>query len=292
MTIEEFLKDLLTSQVLSPEQEHALEANKKEVTDFLRAEFGEGPVIKYAGSYAKGTMIREAYDLDIVCYFPSSDTRTLKEIREDVSAHLSKKYLMQDKASAERITNLKGASAPNGYHIDVVPGRFIKGTKDVFIHVTYGEKGRMQTNLKTHIDFIANSGCVDTIRLAKLWSHRNNLEIKTFVLEIFIVTSLNGSRNKANPKLAFLEVLEAMKNKFGALALEDPANSGNQISKLISPSHRVIVVNAAEEAWKKISKADDVTDWKAVFREADTSGFVFTRSKPTEIKNPSGQWGW
>lgn len=292
MTIEEFLKNLLASQNLSPEQERALETNKKEVTDFLRAEFGADPVIKYAGSYAKGTIICESYDLDIVCYFPSSDARTLKEIREDVTTHLSKKYLVQDKASAERITNLKSASAPDGYHIDVVPGRFIENSKDIFLHVAYGEKERMQTNLKAHIDFIANSGCVEAIRLAKLWSHRNNLEIKTFVLEIFVVTSLNGSRNKSNPKLAFLEVLEAMKDDFGSLVLEDPANSGNQISKLISPSHRVMVVNAAEEAWNKVSKSNSVTDWRAVFREADSSNFTFTRSKPTEIKNPSGQWGW
>ncbi len=294
MTIEEFLKNLLASQDLLPEQEKTLETNKKEVTDFLRAEFGAAPVIKYAGSHAKGTMIRESYDLDIVCYFPSTDSRTLKEIREDISAHLSKRYVMQDKASAERITNLKNISAPNGYHIDVVPGKFIEGSKDVFLHVAYGEKERMQTNLKTHIDYIANSGCVDVIRLVKLWNCRNNVDTKTFVLEIFVVKALSESRNKGNLKAAFLEVLEAMKNQFGTLQLVDPANSNNIVSQIISPSHRVMVAKMSEEAWNKISKSDNLADWKSAFREdPGNNSFTFTPSnKPTEIKNPSGQWTW
>ncbi len=294
MTVEEFLKNLLESQNLLPKQEAALEANKKEVTDFLRAEFGAAPVIKYAGSHAKGTAIRESYDLDIVCYFPSTDTRTLKEIRDDVSAHLNKRYLMQDKSSAERITNLKNASAPSGYHIDVVPGKFIEGSKDVFLHVAYGDKERMQTNLKTHIDQVANSGCVDVIRLAKLWNCRNNMDIKTFVLEIFVVRALTGSRNKSNPKAAFREVLGAMKDQFGMLQLVDPANKANIVSQLISPSHRVMVAKTAEEAWKKVSQSDNLANWKSVFREESSdSGLTFIPpSKSNPIHNPSGQWAW
>ena len=89
MIPENFLQELLASQDLLPEQERALQAHKKEITDFLRAEFGDVPVIKYAGSREKGTMIQDRYDLDIVCYFPSSDTRTLKQIRQDVSARLA-----------------------------------------------------------------------------------------------------------------------------------------------------------------------------------------------------------
>src|SRR5436190_18320579 len=108
MTPEKFLEELLASQNLSEQQEKDLQPHKKEVTDFLRTEFGHHPVIKYARSHGKGTMISDRYDVDIVCYFPSSDTRSLKEIREDVASHLTKRYLMTPKASAERILDLKG----------------------------------------------------------------------------------------------------------------------------------------------------------------------------------------
>lgn len=264
---EKFLQELLVAQDLSIEQENELQAHKKEVTDFLRVEFGTAPAIKYAGSREKGTMIAEQYDLDIVCYFPSDDTRSLKEIREDVSNHLKKKYLIQPKASAERITDIKGSSTPNGYHIDVVPGRFIEDTKDVFLHVAYGDKERMQTNLKVHIDHIVNSGCVPAIRLAKLWACRNNVGIKTFILELFVVRALSGSRNKENLTESFRKVLEIFKEEFGTLQLVDPANSNNVVSRLMSPSEQTMVVHSAEEALNQISQSDDVADWKSVFQE-------------------------
>jgi uncharacterized protein YunC (DUF1805 family) len=64
MTPETFLQNLLAAQNLSDQQEKDLQAHKKEVTDFLRAKFGNDPVIKYAGSREKGTMICDKYDLD------------------------------------------------------------------------------------------------------------------------------------------------------------------------------------------------------------------------------------
>ncbi len=281
MTPEQFLKELLETQDLNPEQERLLEAHKTEVTDFLRVEFGDAPVIKYAGSREKGTMICDKYDLDIVCYFPSSDTRTLREIREDVSARLSEKYLIEPKASAVRIKNLNDASTPNDYHIDVVPGRFIEGTKDVFLHVAYGDKERMQTNLKTHIDHIVNSGCVPVIRLAKLWACRNDLAIKTFVLELFVVQSLSGSRNKDKLKESFLEVLRSFKDEFTTTQLVDPANTNNVVSRLVSSSEKFSVAQAAEAALNRIAESDAIADWKAVFREEGDQGKYFPASPST-----------
>lgn len=266
-TIETFLQQLLSDQNLTPEQERTLEAHKTEVTDFLRKEFGNSPIIKYAGSLAKGTMIQDCFDLDIVCYFPSSDTRTLKEIRDDVSTHLGTKYVMQDKASAERIINLKGNTTPSSYHIDVVPGRFIENTKDVFLHIASGDRERMQTNLKTHIDYIANSNCVPIIRLAKTWVSRNNITIKTFVLELFVVRVLSGSHAKSDLKKSFLTVLESFRDEFEKMQLVDPANSGNIVSQLIPGSEKTMVALAAKSALQTVSDSDDVNNWKTIFNE-------------------------
>lgn len=283
MTPSKFLSDLLDSQDLSPEQERDLESHKKEVTAFLREKFGTDPVIKYAGSHEKGTMICEKYDLDIVCYFPSSDNRSLKEIRDDVAQHLTEKYLTTPKASAERIIDLKGATAPDDFHIDVVPGRFIEDSKDVFLHVSYGEKERMQTNLKTHIDHIANSGCVPIIRLVKLWACRNHVDIKTFVLELFVVKILSGSQNKSDLKKSFIEVLQALRDKFRRTELEDPANSNNVVSRLLTDAEKMSVANAAEEALNTIEESDNVADWRTVFHEESddySTGPVVTSTPP------------
>jgi hypothetical protein len=228
-------------------------------------------------------MIRDCYDLDIVCYFPDTDTRTLKEIRDDVSVHLNKKYLMQDKASAERILSLKEVTAPQSYHIDVVPGRFISGSNDVFLHLAEGEKERLQTNLKTHISHIKDSGCVPIIRLIKLWAHRNNVKVKTFLLELFVVEALSGSRSKSDLKISFLKVLEEMKNRFATIELVDPANTGNVVSRLMPTNEKTAVAQVASKAFGVLNSQDNLAVWENVFNEAVSS----TRStNPGLINTP------
>ena len=292
MTTNDYLQSLLVSQELSVRQENDLQAHKKEVTDFLRAEFGAEPKIKYAGSREKGTMISENYDLDIVCYFPSSDTRPLKEIRDDMFAHLSKRYLLESKASAERILDLKGATAPASYHIDVVPGRFIEGTNDVFLHIASGERERMQTNLKTHIDYITNSGCVDVIRLMKLWACRNQVSVKTFILELFVVQTLAGYENKSNLRMSLLKVFNAMEDNFDTVQLIDPANTNNIVSHLMSASEKSLVAEKASNALAEVEGSTDITPWQVIFGQGGNVGVVManTNRVPTQIINPSGPW--
>lgn len=281
--INKYLQNLLVSQDLKPEQGNRLQDHKKEITDFLRTKFGSSPIIKYAGSHEKGTMICDSYDLDIVCYFPSTDTRTLKEIREDVSEHLSKKYLMEDKASAERILSMKDSTSPHGYHIDVVPGRFIENTSDVFLYLAEVNKERIQTNLKTHIDYIVNSDCVQVIRLIKIWAHRNNLKIKTFVLELFVVETLKDCRTKENLETSFLKVIESMKDKFDSVKLTDPANTNNIVSQLIESHTKAIIMNSAGIAFSKINGSKDLVDWKSIF--CDTSIEITTANEEKNSNN-------
>lgn len=270
MTPEFFLKSLLESQSLTPEQELTLIAHKKEITDYILSGFQDrNPTIKYAGSHEKETMIKDSYDLDIVCYFPSTDSRTLKEIREDMSVHLNKKYLMEDKSSAERILSLKSVTAPHSYHIDVVPGRFISDSSDVFLHLSEGEKERLQTNLKTHINYIKSSGCVPVIRIVKIWAKRNGIDVKTFVLELFVVEVLKGFRNKDNLKVSFIKVLEEMKNRFGTIELIDPANTGNIVSRLISSNEKAMAVQIASRSFESLELNNDVSAWKNIFNETE-----------------------
>ncbi len=299
MNPEKYLESLLSSQNLSLKQEEELESHKTEITNFLQTEFGAASMIKYAGSLKKGTMIRERYDLDIVCYFPYSDTRSLKEIRQDVATHLGTKYLLRPKASAERILDLKGSSAPVDFHIDVVPGRFIENSDDVFLHVEGGDKERLMTNLKTHITTIANSGCVPIIRLVKLWAHRNNISLKTFVLELFVVDSLSGSKNKNNLTQGFREVMESFKDNFASARIVDPANTNNVVSTSRNTTDEMHTIQVASNTHGKISKSEDLSDWKSAFCDYTPSPASLTKAlnnamdpdyQKTDSFTPRSQW--
>ena len=103
MTDNQYLESVIKTQCLSAEELKELEQHRLEIESLLREKIGSKPIIKYAGSKAKGTMIKENYDLDMVCYFLSDEGRTLKELYEYVKGILSAKYIVEPKASALRI---------------------------------------------------------------------------------------------------------------------------------------------------------------------------------------------
>jgi len=122
MSDQEYLEAILADQTLEEggEELKALRAHRKDVEDLLRAKFGlGGPSIRYGGSYKKGTMNRDSYDLDMTCYFGREDTvagTTLKEIYENVEEALREKYWTERKGSAIRLRSLDDLRSD--FHID------------------------------------------------------------------------------------------------------------------------------------------------------------------------------
>src|SRR5439155_621676 len=89
MNNNEYLQAVLREQTLAPESDElkALQKQREKVEKLLRDHFADcSPTIRYGGSKAKGTMIKAAYDLDVICYFPHDDTaagETLEDIYEN-----------------------------------------------------------------------------------------------------------------------------------------------------------------------------------------------------------------
>src|SRR5690606_1232942 len=119
------------------------------------------PNFTHGGSRAKGTMIREDYDLDEVCYFDNDDAApgdTLEEIYDNVAELLEADYQVERKRSALRLRSKKGKDLK----IDIVPGRYVSDTgTDVFLHQNEGDKERLKTNLEVHIEHVRDSGRTD-----------------------------------------------------------------------------------------------------------------------------------
>src|ERR1043165_6727455 len=149
MSDKKYLEDILASQTLDPDGQEMkdLREHRADVEKILRKKFADcTPTIRYGGSKAKGTMIKEAYDLDMTCFFGRADNgagETLQEIYENVEAALADDYLITRKPSALRLKSRDVNLWAADFHIDVVPGRFIDEKKeDVFLYRSSGEKGR------------------------------------------------------------------------------------------------------------------------------------------------------
>jgi hypothetical protein len=268
MSENQYLADILLSQTLDPDGQEMkdLRSRRDDVEKLLREKFEESsPVIKYGGSKAKGTMIREAYDLDVICYFDHEDTKageTLRDICDNVEKALSDDYLVTRKPSALRLKSRDINQRDTDFHIDVVPGRFIDGAQgDVFLYRSSGEKGRQKTNLDVHIKHVIESGVVDAIRLLKLWRARNSLSVRHFVLELLTIELLKGKQDK---RLAeqLQHVWTEMRDNLEITTIEDPANpTGNDLSELFNASIKYELATVAARTLELIES----DGWEQVF---------------------------
>lgn len=194
MTTKEYLERVLKSQNLADDSQELkdLRQHRKDVEKILREAFPDAsPTIQYGGSNAKGTLDREAYDLDVICYFRNDDTsagETLKDIFDNVGKALDENYNIEPKTSSIRLRDKKNLI---DFHIDVIPGRYVDDSKsDCFIHQNGVDKERLKTNLNVQIDHVKYSGVVPAIRLLKLWKTRRGIQIKQFVFELLIIKLL------------------------------------------------------------------------------------------------------
>lgn len=291
MTVNEFLQDLLKSQTPTSGMLDDLANSREEVEGFLREKFGDSPKIRYAGSKAKGTMIKENYDLDIVCYFPRDCGSEIEEIYKDVYKKLQEKYSITPKTTALRVQKIADDKSQIDYHIDVVPGRFVdEKEKDAFLYQTQGKVKWIKTNLDTHISFFKESGCVEVIKLAKIWNIRNNVNLKTFMLELLVVKCLSGSRTKSDLEVSFKKVLECLSNELLKIRLEDPANTNNVVSDNWSEPERNAIAMRAKFALDSINKdSDNIDVWRSVFKETAPAKASVT-GPSVIVKNPSKPW--
>jgi hypothetical protein len=294
MTANEYLEDLLSDQTLAEDSEElkALREHRGEVEALLRDHFdGCSPTIRYGGSKAKGTMIRESYDLDIICYFPHDDAgETLEDIYNNVRKALKKDYLVEAKTSALRLKHADRECLGVDFHIDVVPGRFTDDSKtDAFLYQDSAEKKRLKTNIDVHIEHVRDSGVTDAIKLVKLWKIRNGLILKHFVLELAVIKLLSGGKSKAL-SAQIEHVLTEFRDNIDGLVVEDPANpEGNDLTGVLAAARASLRWSA-----RRTLELIETSGWEAVFGAVENRGSIQTtdrlRRVAASVAVPTRPW--
>lgn len=239
----------------------ALRSARADIQTLIEESFSDcSPTIRYGGSKMKNTMNLEDYDLDIINYYPRTDTRagrTIKEIYHNVAAALRVKYRVE-----ERTTALRVKDADRDLKIDVVPGRFIDDTKTfAYVHQKDGPKPYLQTYLDRHIEFVRDSGCTEEIRLAKLWRPCVGIKVRTFPLELAVIKVLSGSPLRdLDDRMAYL--FTELRDRIATIVIEDPANSGNDLSSCLDGATRSALAFGARTTLNTVAQ----NGWPPVFR--------------------------
>lgn len=262
LTSDEYLREIVKKQTLADDSDEVktLRAERDAVEKVLRANLDGSPTIRYGGSHAKSTMVRDSYDLDILCYFDRDDDDsggTLEELHASVKTALQTTYIVEEKASALRLSSKQNARLS----IDVLPGRFIDDkAADVYLHRTTGNKARLKTNPDTHIQHVRDSGVREAIRLCKHWRHRQGVDVKSFVLELLVIDLLSGSKD-SGLDVQMSKVLETLRDDHKTLSVADPANSNNDLSELLNDATRDALAAAAKATLNTVNSGG----WEAVF---------------------------
>ncbi len=268
MTFDQYLGVALAAQAVSDAEIDALRRHRDDVERLLRDGLGPAARIRYGGSYAKDTMIKDSFDLDILCYFPHEYVdagATVGEIFRSVRDTLAKAYALVTKRCALRIHNIDQTQSNRDYHVDVVPGRFVDADKDsTWLHVTTPDKERLKTSIEKHINHVQSSGRHREIRLAKLWNLRKGLGVPTFVLELLVVKALKEKTTGALG--ASMTSFWTYVQETDPLIVHDPANpAGNDLSDLLDANTQGRMKQAAKDALAAI----EANDWPRILGPVD-----------------------
>lgn len=224
MTAHEYLRQVLTSQEMRDQDLRVIQSLRDELAAYLGRQLGSGLRIYYGGSYGKETMIREAFDLDLVLYYPHTESRSLAQIFGAVhQALVNGKYVVHPQTVALRLPS------EAGFHVDVVPGRAQDAS---FLYATLYKNSQppstLQTSLKVHIDAVRKTDLRQIVRLLKLWRLRHRVRLKTFALEILAARALARQPRDDYGK-ALWTIFQFMAKEMLTVRLEDPANTNNLV---------------------------------------------------------------
>ncbi len=259
MTNQEYLESLLNSQRLSKTELDNLQTLRARIEAVLGSLSGS-PRFYYAGSYGKDTIIRENYDLDVVAYWPSDCSYTLKDIFYGVGEVLKRQWTYVNPKTVAWEIPFQG-----GFHIDVVPGRAIDSTFKYANLYRRDKDSSLKTSIKVHIDTVRDSGRREAIRLMKLWKVRKKVPFKTFILELMTIEGCKGkSLSELEPQLN--DAFQYIRDNIVNARVVDPANTNNVISDDISTADKLTIKAAARAAI-------DARSWRDVFENLPGSGY-------------------
>ena len=242
MTSESYLREILDEQDLTENQKRNLRELRDKIEGQLRNGIKGTPKAYYGGSYAKNTMIKASYDLDLVLYWPSDSPYSLESLYRAAEGVLDRNWTPVRKKKVGLELSFEG-----DFHIDIIPGKF--SSKDENYAYLYNNEtgGRFQTSIYIQVDYVKKSGRQDVIRLMKLWKKRKNITIKTCILESCIIEGCKGI-DRSKLEFQLLAAFNYLRDNIQNARIEDPSNSNNIISDDLSKEQKNRVRNLAIQA--------------------------------------------
>lgn len=267
-----YLDDVLFSYSMKhiEKRTNAYKAVAKELRDAIEANYMDKMYgTFYSGSIAKHTAVNTNFDIDFVAPFMRDSFGTLEEMYRSVYEFLD--YYVKNTPKYTGHVYLRKQTVSIGFEytvtidemqemmsIDVVPGRELTqgdylNSRDLnlyFFDRNWGFGSEDSSYQKTNIHAQFEELCQKTIerqiiRLLKIWKKSNNIDIKSFVLELFTLKAMDGYEPQ-DLWTTLLYVLEYISKhaEDTSCHLLDPGNNNNDVlAKMDQLKRRYIADN-------------------------------------------------
>ncbi len=200
--------------------------------------------ITFCGSYAKGTRVRGATDIDILISLGPRTPLDADKLYERFFDFLRRKELKPSRL------NVSVGLRHNGLEIHLIPARQEwGGSNDRRIFETEHQRVT-RTNFDTHLKVVKESDLIEEIRLAKIWRNLRNLRLPWFCLELAVMDALRHSQHH-QPAANMQTVLRYFKDTLPNAPIRDPANFENRVSDDLLKHEKIAISEAADASLKQ-----------------------------------------
>jgi hypothetical protein len=210
--------------------------------------------VTVTGSYAKGTAIRGASlapadaDVDLFLGLRPEAQDTLASYQDSLAQALREHRPMMGNVSVKVLAD--------NVRVDLTIGRRAPASGDHFLWQR--RRGTwVRTNVNEQIRYVRESGCLDAIRLLKIWRRGQGLYFPSFCLELAVIEALGEIGGGAGISVQFLRALEWVAEELPGAALRDPGNASNVVSELMTEEKKWRVAHSARaslraEGWEEL----------------------------------------
>lgn len=200
--------------------------------------------ISFCGSYANGTRVKGATDIDILV---SVGPRTPLDVDKLYDRFFT---FLKDRGHKPIRQNVSIGLQHHGLKIDLIPARQEWGAANDHRIFETEHQRVIRTNFDTHSRVVMESGFIEEIRLVKIWRTLRNLRMPSFCLELAVLDALHRSRPH-QPAANMEVVLRYLKETLPNAPIRDPANFENRVSDDLLKHEKIAIAEAAAVSLKQ-----------------------------------------
>lgn len=226
-----------------------------------------------SGSYAKHDAINIKFDLDVCQPFKRNAFDTLEEMADAVFDFFNEEFEDDDfvkyKTRKQCVsTGITFVIDGDEIQMDIVPGRELSSddyveTNRLNLYVRpklLQPASTTQTNIQKHIELVKGKNAERSIvRLLKVWkTNRNNSRLKSFFVELITIKAFEKCSDVPSDIWEQLEmVLEFIRDNVKTIRLEDPANSNNVVSDIMTNTEKESLYWDIKQMFEMIATSAD-----------------------------------